>query len=124
RYIIDDAYSVFKETIKNNKTEISDLFFVNYQIRKTCTQCEVISYYYEQRPIINLYIQQQVNKSIVLEGKLKDISLKNNFNFLLNDYIDVEEDCEICRDKFQCKINNSIKDSNSHVLVINLNRGK
>lgn len=124
RYIEEEVFYNFKETIKNNKTKISELFFVNYEIRKTCSQCEVPTYYYEQKPIINLYIQNQLKSSIVLTGELKDISLKKNFKFLLNDYIDVEKDCEICQGKIKCKINNDIKNYDNDILIINLNRDK
>ena len=124
RYVEEEVFNAFKETIKNNKTKISELFFVNYEIKKTCSQCEVPTYYYEQKPIINLYIQDHVKSSIVLQGEFKDISLKKNFKFLLNDYIDVEEDCEICQDKIKCKINNDIKNYDNDILIINLNRDK
>ena len=124
RYVEEEVFNAFKETIKNNKTKISELFFVNYEIKKTCSQCEVPTYYYEQKPIINLYIQDHVKSSIVLTEELKDISLKKNFKFLLNDYIDVEEDCEICQDKIKCKINNDIKNYDNDILIINLNRDK
>ena len=43
---------------------------------------------------------------------------------MLNDYIDVEEDCEICQDKIKCKINNDIKNYDNDILIINLNRDK
>ena len=124
RYVKEEVLISFKETIKSNKTKISDLFFVNYQIKKTCRQCDVETFYYEQKPIINLYIQQQIKNSFVLVGKLKDISLKHNFNFLLNDYIDVEEDCEFCPNKIKCKVNNAIKGFDNDILIINLNRGE
>ena len=123
-YSKEEVFNNFKEMIERNKTQISDIFFVNYQIKKTCRICEAESYFCEQKPIINLYIEQQVQNSVVKRGQFQDISLNDNFNFLLNDNIDIEEDCGICECKQSFKINNLIKGLNNNILIINLDRVK
>lgn len=123
KYVKEDVFNNFQETIKKNKTKISEMFFVNYQIKKTCENYAE-SYSCMQMPIINLYIQKRDTNSLVKNPLFKDLSLNENFGFLLNDNIDVVEKCDICGIEQLFKINNMIIGLNNTILIINLNREK
>lgn len=129
-FMEDEVLKNFKENIGKNQTTISKMFFVNYKIKKTCEQCQVPIFFYEQKPLINLYIQEKGRLSFVIEDEnkekelFKDLSLSEIFSFLLNDNEEEEGDCEICNNKKKFIINNTINDLNNDILIINLNRDK
>ena len=53
---------------------------------------------------------------------MDELKLKKHFNFLLNDYIKIDEFCEISRSIEKFDVNNSIENLNNNILIINLNR--
>ena len=108
----------FKISSEKNKTDISKIFFINYRIKKRCSVCQSTNiYFFEKRPIVDLYIQE--NKNGIGEDNL---SLSENYNFLLNDYIDREDFCPGCRYVQKMIINNQIESYDNNILIININR--
>ena len=108
----------FKISSEKNKTDISKIFFNNYRIKKRCSVCHSTNiYYFEKKPIIDLYIQE--NKNNIEESNL---SLSKNYNFLLNDYIDREDFCPGCEYLQKMIINNRIESYDNDILIININR--
>ena len=120
-----ESLDEFKKICKDNKNKINEEFFVNYQIKEKCINFDANKYYFEQRPIINLFIEPEVQLSVVGKGKFKDINLKESFNFLLNDNnMHVKKYCEICAIWHDFIINNFIQSLNNNILIINLDREK
>ena len=103
----------FKKSSEKNKTEISKMIFINYRIKKRCSVCqETIIYYFEKRPIVDLYIENYV----------KNLSLIEDFNSLLNEDINREDFCPGCRYLQKMIINNYIEIYDNDILIININR--
>ena len=121
---IDEALNDFKKICDTNINKITKEFFVDYLIKKKCINYEVEKYFFEQRPLINLFIQEESNLTNIGKGLFTDLYLNDNFNFLLNDNIDIAEDCEICTFKHFFIINNSIQSLKNNILIINLDRDK
>ena len=121
----DEVLNDFKKTCDNNRNEMTKEFFMGYRVKKKCKQYEEVEkYFFEQRPLLTLYIQLDLKSSFMQFGNFNELSLKENFNFLLNDNIDVEDDCEICEARHSFIINNSIQNLNNKILIINLDREK
>ena len=118
----DEVLNDFKNICDNNRNEITEEFFVDYQIIKKCRTYQAEKYFFEQRPLINLFIQEESTNTVIKKGDFKYLILKDNFNFLLNDNIDIPEYCEICADIHDFIINNSIQSYNNKILIINLDR--
>ncbi len=109
------------ELFKKKQNIISRNIFVTHRIRKKCQSCEGEEFYYEQKPIINLFIQEEDKIKEVKKGYFKDVSLKNYFLFLLNDKI-VNENCSFCNKTI--KTNNFIEILNNNILIVYVNRDK
>ena len=122
-YDQDEALEIFKQNMENNYNKISKEFFLTYKIKKICKKCNIsIKYFYEQRPLADLFIQkedQEIKHLNVISHKL---SLNENFFFLLNNDIFSEENCEICGSKTKFEVWNSIEILNNNILIINLNK--
>ena len=116
-----------KEIIKN-QNKIKELFFVDYKIEKKCIECskkfnaQVNKTINKKSPLINLYIQEKEKIAGIGEGNISDLKLKKHFNFLLNDYIKLDEFCEISQNIEKFDVNNYIENLNNNILIINLNR--
>ena len=107
----------FKISSEKNKTDISKIFFNNYRIRNRCSVCHSTNiYFFEKRPIVDLYIQE--NNNI----EQKNLSLLEDYNSLLNDYIDREGFCPGCEYVQKMIINNWIESYDNDILIININR--
>ena len=118
----DEVLNNFKKLCQNNRNKITEEFFVDYQIKKKCRLYQAEKYFYEQRPLINLFIQEESQNTVIKKGNFKNLILKDNYNFLLNDNIDIPENCEICAEVHDFIINNSIQSYNNNILIINLDR--
>ena len=110
------------ELFKKKQNIISRNIFVTHRISKKCQNCEGEEFYYEQKPIINLFIQEEDKIREVKKGYFKDVSLKNYFLFLLNDKIEVNENCSFCNKTI--KTNNFIEILNNNILIVYVNRDK
>lgn len=132
RYSRDEVKKNFLGKIKNNETKISDIFFVSYKKTKTCkTFKEGIKYYYEQKPVMNLYIIKE--KTIIklkkdIKNDINDcfqiLKLKETLPHLLNKNEDEEEYCTLCERKEKMKVNKEISCFNDNILIINFNRSE
>ena len=110
------------DLFKKRQNIISRNIFVTHRIRKKCQNCEGEEFYYEQKPIINLFIQEEDKIKEVKKGYFKDVSLKNYFLFLLNDKIEVNENCSFCNKKIQT--NNFIEILNNNIFIVYVDRDK
>ena len=127
-YKLNEVNKYYDDFYKNNKNEISDIFFINYKITKKCPACKLEKSCYEQKPIVNLYIEE-LRKSISEQFNRNksnlELSLKENLLFLLNNDSEdnyIKEECMICSKEKEFKINNYIENINNKILIINLNR--
>lgn len=121
-YIEDEVLKNFIENNEKNQTKISKIFFVNYGIIKTCEQ-KVPIFIYEQKPIVNLYIQEESKLSIIKKGLFKQLSISENFFFLLNNTNEeIIEYCDICGCDQNHIITNTINNFTNDILIINLDR--
>ena len=118
----EESLKIFIQNMQNNYNEISKEFFVGYKIKTICKNCDVCIYSYEERPIVDLFIQKE-DKEIMKENNISyKISLNEHFSFLLNNDVLLEKYCEICGGRQNFVIFNSIELLKNNILIINLNK--
>lgn len=116
----------FDQIILNNKTVISENFFINYKINKECENCSKEYYvnmtFYSQKPLINLYL----TKDVISSNKTKNNSnsLEGKLTLLLDSNKKKEELCEVCEKKQKFKTQNFLEEIKNDIIIINLNKEK
>ena len=114
----------FNKVILNNKTIISEEFFINYKIENKCENCckdyFVSMDFYQQKPLINLYLNKEIIPTKLKKGT--NNKLEGKFCFLINNNKKEEDICQICEKKQKFIITNYIEDIHNNILIINLNR--
>ena len=98
-YDNDEAYKLFTEYAKNNKSFIQELFFGTKKIKKSCQSCKSTSYQYNYLKFIPLNLQN-------ITGSIK---LEYLFNNVQREFDDQKLFCPKCKKETEFKKQIEIK---------------
>ena len=125
----EEVENFFKEYKENIKTKISNDFYIVTETTKKCQKFkkkggqEINHYYFDYQPIINLYINEPDKVTGIGNNQFANLTLEENFNYLLVDEFNVEDECSVCEENHELRVNKIIKSLNN-ILIININRDK